>query len=127
MPLTDLWLWDVKASPEKHRILTGADWEPVYANLKKAAESGARLILRCPLIPDVNDEDPQLLRIAELANELGTSVQEIDLEPYHPLGEGKSRELGRNETFKSEFASDARKKHWANIISAHTKIPVQTF
>lgn len=127
LPLTDLWLWDVKAPPEKYKNLTGADWEPIHANLKKAAESGSNIVLRCPLVPDVNDEDPQLLRIAELANELGSSVQGIDLEPYHPLGEGKSRELGRNEIFKSEFVSDDRKKHWVSVISSHTKIPVRCF
>lgn len=123
LELVDLWLWDVKAAPEKHEELTGVPWEPIHANLKKLAGSGAALMLRCPLVPGVNDEDTQLIRIAELADRLDC-VQRIDLEPYHPMGEGKNLALGRNDAFHSAFASDADKKHWQETIAAHTAVPV---
>ena len=64
-----------------------------------------------------------LIRIASLANELGASVKQIDLEPYYPMGEGKSQELGRTDIFHSEFASVESKKRWQKVISAHTAPP----
>ena len=123
LELVDLWLWDVKAAPEKHEKLIGVPWEPIHDNLLKLAGSGAALMLRCPLVPGINDEAAQLIRIAELADRLG-GVQRIDLEPYHPLGEGKNLALGRNDSFHSAFASDADKKRWQETVAAHTAVPV---
>ena len=123
LPLVDLWLWDVKAPPEKHEKLTGVPWEPIFANLEKLAAAGGSVILRCPLIPQVNDEESQLIRIAELADGLGC-VQRIDLEPDHPLGEGKNRNLGRKNFFRSAFASSEDKDRWRETILSRTAIPV---
>ena len=127
LPFVDLWLWDVKATPEKYETLTGVPWDPIYKNLKNVAEAGGKIVLRCPLIPGVNDEDAHLIRIASLANELGASVKQIDLEPYHPMGEGKSQELGRTDIFHSEFASTDSKNHWKDVISSHTTVPVHLY
>ena len=123
LPLTDLWLWDVKAAPEKHETLTGVPAEPILENLRKIDRSGAATVLRCPLVPGVNDEETALRHIAALANELD-HARRIDLEPYHPLGEGKSRNLGRSEIFHADFASEADRNRWRETISALTRIPV---
>ena len=122
LPLVDLWLWDVKAVPEKHEKLTGVPAQPILENLKKLDQSGASIMLRCPLVPGINDEDVALNHIADLANTL-KNVQRIDLEPYHPMGEGKSRNLGRQDVFHAQFASDADKKRWCEEIAALTRIP----
>ena len=123
LPLVDLWLWDVKAVPEKHEKLTGVPAEPILENLKKLDAAGASIILRCPLVPGVNDEDAALHHIAALANALG-HVQQIDLEPYHPLGEGKSSNLGRKDVFHAPFASEADKKRWIETLSSLTQVPL---
>lgn len=88
-PFVDLWLWDVKASPDTHEKLTGVPSSIILDNLRHLDETGAKIILRCPMIPGINDGQAELLRIAELANTLH-GVRQIDLEPYHPLGEGKN-------------------------------------
>lgn len=119
LPLVDLWLWDVKTIPEKHEELTGVPAEPILANLKQLDQSGASIVLRCPLVPGVNDSDAELRHIAKLAN-AHPHVQRIDLEPYHPMGEGKERKLGRTSVFHSDFASDADKTRWRETISALT-------
>ena len=123
LPLVDLWLWDVKAVPEKHEDLTGVPAQPILDNLKRLDQSGASIILRCPLVPGINDEDAALHHIAELANTL-KNVQQIDLEPYHPMGEGKSRNLGRKDVFHAPFASEADKKRWVETLQSHTRIQV---
>lgn len=123
LPLVNLWLWDVKASPEKHEKLTGVPAEPILENLHKLDQAGGAIFLRCPLVPGVNDSDAELRHIATLANE-HPHVREIDLEPYHPLGEDKSRCLGRETVFHSGFASESDKSRWKETISALTKVPV---
>lgn len=122
LPFTDLWLWDIKALPEKHQDLTGVPFEPILDNLKKLSASGASIILRCPLVPGINDEDAHLFQIARLANEL-PGIREINLEPYHPMGEGKGVLLGREHIFHANFASDADKNRWKKIISSRTEVP----
>ena len=124
IPLVDLWLWDVKTVPEKHEELTGVPAGPILENLKLLDAAGASVILRCPLVPGVNDTDAELAHIAGLANAY-PHVQRIDLEPYHPLGEGKSRALGRANVFHSDFASDADKKRWRETIASLTRTPVR--
>ena len=122
-PFVDLWLWDVKASKERHQDLTGVPADPILANLRRLDESGANIILRCPLVPEKNDRNADLLQIAGLANSL-KSVVEIDLEPYHPLGESKSEQLGRKMIFHSGFVSEERKKHWVDFLKTKTAVPV---
>lgn len=119
----DLWLWDVKALPETHRKLTGVSSDLILDNLQKLNAAGGKIILRCPLIPDVNDEDQELLRIAKLASSLN-HVQEINLEPYHPLGEGKNLRLGKENLLHADFADPSRKAHWLEILKKHTQVPV---
>ena len=123
LPQVDLWLWDVKTVPEKHEKLTGVPAKPILENLKQLDLSGASIILRCPLVPGVNDSDAELKHIAALAN-AHQHVLQIDLEPYHPMGENKGQSLGRENVFHSDFASDADKKRWQETIAAHTAVPV---
>ena len=98
----DLWLWDVKAVPEHHRELTGIDSDLILENLRKLDAAGASIVLRCPLISGVNDTEADLAHIAAVANSL-KHVRRIDVEPYHPLGENKCRQLGRKPGYSGEF------------------------
>ena len=70
-----------------------------------------------------DDSDAELRHIAELANE-HPHIRQIDLEPYHPLGENKGRNLGRDRIFHAGFASDADKKRWCETLSSLTRTPV---
>ena len=124
LPLVDLWLWDVKATGEElHRRLTGVSDAPILENLRRMDEKGAALILRCPLVPGVNDDETHLRHIAELANTL-KSVRRIDLEPYHPLGENKSGRLGRREFFTASFVPEERMKFYREFLRRNTEVPV---
>lgn len=119
LPLTDLWLWDIKAAAAKHEELTGVPFEPILANLRKISDSDGQIILRCPLIPEVNDTEDHLISIGQLADSL-KGVQQIELEPYHPLGESKSLHLGRSHVFHSEFVTEEKKRFWLDILKKYT-------
>ena len=123
LPLVDLWLWDVKAPPSLHEKLVGCPAAPILDNLAFIAARGAAIVLRCPLVPNVNDSDESLANIARLA-ETTPGVRRIDIEPYHPLGEEKSRRLGRAEAFSAPFASDADKARWLDALHRLTSRPV---
>lgn len=123
LPLVDLWLWDNKATTAEHARLTGVENDLILRNLRLIDAQGAKTWLRCPLIPGVNDSLEHLSQIAELANSL-VGCQRIDLEPYHPLGEEKSRRLGRKEVFNGEFVDKAKVEEYKCLLADRTKVPI---
>ena len=94
VPLADLVLFDIKTViPAKHLALTGADNALVLKNLSLPDNHTTPFILRCPLIPELNDSPEELAGIAGLANKF-KHVRAIHIEPYHPLGRSKRQKLG---------------------------------
>ena len=90
VPLTRIFLYDYKETdPQRHLEYTGAPLQPILDNLLLLDQASAHIILRCPIIPGLNDRDDHLHGIARLANRL-RHVTEINLMPYHPLGASKS-------------------------------------
>ena len=88
-------LFDIKhIDPIAHRRLTGVGNELILANLRRVAKSGARVVLRQPLVPGCNADAETVRAIATLARELG--IAELQFLPYHRLGESKYQTLGRN-------------------------------
>ena len=99
LPLVDLWLYDVKElDPAAHQAYTTRPLAPILANLRQIDRShrerrtGA-IVLRCPMIPGLNDDSAELRRIASLADGLA-SVSRIDVIPYVPYGVEKAKRLG---------------------------------
>jgi glycyl-radical enzyme activating protein len=94
LTLTDLFLFDIKAtSPEPHKELTGVTNEIILENLDILYNSGASILLRCPLIPGINDTEAHLQGIATLAKKY-PRLMGIEVMPYHDLGRGKWEEIG---------------------------------
>lgn len=93
-PFVDLWLYDVKlldpANCLKH---TGRPLAPVLENLRHLDAAKRRIVMRCPMIPGINDDDSELAALGKLADEL-EMVEELNVEPYVPYGIDKARRLG---------------------------------
>ena len=123
MPLVDLWLWDFKAPAALHETLVGVPCDSILQNLQRLDAKGAPTILRCPLLPGVNDSNEALMEIARLANSL-KCLRQIDLEPYHPLGEDKNARLGKTDYFQAPFVNAETQTRWRNFLAAHVKVPV---
>jgi len=99
LPFVDLFLFDYKATdPVQHEALTGVSNELVLENLELLAGAGADIILRCPLVPGVNDSPEHLAAIAALARRL-SQIRHVELMPYHNMGRDKARRIGREMTF----------------------------
>jgi len=91
---TDLFLFDLKhMDPIAHRRLTGVDNALILSNLRLLAQSGARVALRLPLIPGLNDDEENIRRTGLLASSL-PGIRSIDVLPYHASARGKYAKLG---------------------------------
>ncbi len=92
--VTDIWLYDIKGlDSARHRDQVKVDNAPILRNLRWLDAHGARIILRCPMIPGVNDFKENLAALGRLADEL-KCVERVDVEPYVPYGIDKARKLG---------------------------------
>ena len=124
--LVDIFLFDYKETdPVKHKEYTGSDNRLIINNLKMLDDMGCNIILRCPIIPTLNDRDDHLSGIADMANIL-KNVLEINIEPYHPLGSGKSDMLGKEYALKElTFPEEATVQEWIDKIAEKTKVTVK--
>ena len=93
--LANLLLWDVKTlDPKRHRELTGVPLEPILENLAAVSRAGARIWLRLPVIPGVNDDAESVARAVALAGRTD-GVERVCLLPYHSTASGKRERLAR--------------------------------
>ena len=103
VPLTDLFLWDVKdTDPARHQANTGGSLQAVLANLRRADNLGARTRLRCILLSGVNLNEPHLAALCELFHSL-RHCEGIELLPYHTYGDSKNAQLGRSSAAHQEW------------------------
>jgi pyruvate formate lyase activating enzyme len=122
----DIFLFDYKISdPSDHKKYTGVSNELIISNLRALDSIGAKTVLRCPIIPGVNDNGEHFKKIGELASSL-ENIIEVNIEPYHPLGESKSEKLGKEYALSgTEFPSRENAEEWIKEISSYTDITVK--
>jgi pyruvate formate lyase activating enzyme len=108
--LTDLFLFDYKATdPGEHRRLTGVSNRLILDNLDYLYRRGAHIILRCPLVPGVNDTPEHLAGIAAL-NVRYPNLKGIEVMPYHDLGRDKAARIGGDYALASVPSADEETK-----------------
>lgn len=95
MPYTDLFLYDVKSLDSAvHEQYTGVGNELILDNLATLFLHGARVWIRVPVVPSVNDSEENILALKDWLADHGTP-EKIELLPYHRMGERKAAALGR--------------------------------
>ena len=125
-PYVDIFLYDYKLTDENEHIkYTGVSNKKIIENLYYLDSLGKSIILRCPIIPNINDNAVHFRGIADIANAL-RGVTEINIEPYHPLGKSKAEQLGKTYTVDiSEFPSEEKIAECIKEISSHTEKTVK--
>ncbi|NVM04080.1 MAG: glycyl-radical enzyme activating protein [Candidatus Helarchaeota archaeon] len=89
----DLILFDLKHSDSNnHEELTGKNNNIIIENIKKISDLKKPMIIRFPLIPGCNDSIENIKRIGEFVKILD-GVNEINIIPFHRLGESKYEKL----------------------------------
>lgn len=113
LPMVDLFLFDYKTTdPGLHRDLCGQDNQLILENLEFLYQNGAKIILRLPLIPGVNDGDEHLKAIAVLLT-THPGIDHGEIMAYHRLGVGKTQRLGmKHMPVDLPNATQAQKEAW---------------
>jgi pyruvate formate lyase activating enzyme len=94
-PYVDLFLYDVKVMDDAlHRQVTGASNRLILDNLHYLAEHNHPVLVRVPVIPNVNDDENNLRQIGEMVHSM-SNVQGVSILAYHKLGKDKYERLGR--------------------------------
>jgi pyruvate formate lyase activating enzyme len=126
MPAVDLFLYDLKETdPAKHQRYTGVSLQPILDNLFALDQAGAAICLRCPIVPGFNDCDEHFKAIATIANKM-KNVLEINLMPYHPLGESKLNRLGKPSIIDGKtFADEKTVALWVKTVQDGTTVTVK--
>lgn len=121
----DIFLLDCKLTDlELHKQYTGVDNRLILENLALLDELGAHIVLRCPILPDINLTDAHFDGLAALAKRFA-SIQQFDLEPYHPLGISKSERLGRAAAYANTDLMDKKLlEPYAALLRERTGLPV---
>lgn len=91
---TSLVMLDLKEmDPDKHRRLTGRDNANILAMARYLSEKGVPMWIRHVLVPGLTDEEQGLAEMGRFIQSLST-VQRVEVLPYHTLGLFKWKQLG---------------------------------
>ena len=117
--VTDVYLFDYKATDSaKHQRLTGVPVWPVLTSLDWLCTNGARVILRCPMIPGVNDDTDHLSGIAELSRSY-SAITSVEILTWHTMGQSKYRRLGieTDPQLPKDNTSEDQKVRYHDLLS----------
>ena len=91
---TDLVLLDIKHIDEdEHKALTGFSNNRTLDFAQFLSENGKKMWIRHVLVPDITDNDEYLHKLKRFIDGLST-VERVELLPYHTMGEVKYERLG---------------------------------
>jgi len=94
MKVTDLVMLDIKhIDPEGHKELTKQPNDNILAMARELSDLGVKMWIRHVLVPERNDKDEYLVRLADFIRTLKT-VERVEVLPYHTLGVHKWKTLG---------------------------------
>lgn len=94
MPVTDLFLFDWKLHDRKAAMrYLGVSMSPILRSLHKLMDRHCKVLLRCPIIPRVNDTPAHFDSILQLLEKY-PELLGAELLPYHNSGVDKSLQIG---------------------------------
>ena len=125
LPYTDLVLADIKHMENTlSRFITGAGNSANLRNLELINHEGIPVWIRYVIVPGVTDQPEHLQAMAVLAGSL-SSVNRIDLLPYHALGAHKWELLGLDyELADIDPPSPEQMKSLRQLVAAASHKPV---
>ncbi len=102
LPYVDFFLYDCKIiNNEKHIQYTGVSNELILENLIKLSENHCKIYLRMPVIQDVNATKENINETIVFLKEKSIIIEEINLLPYHNMGNSKYKRLGKSNPGKN--------------------------
>ena len=112
VPLVDHFLFDYKLSdPQLHKVMTGVSNELILKNLAILDKMNADIIVRCPIITDVNDSESHFQHIAALSHRY-KNIRCVEIMPYHDMGRQKATEIGSAYSMTQKSVADKTSDNW---------------
>ncbi|MFN8209291.1 MAG: glycyl-radical enzyme activating protein [Bacteroidales bacterium] len=110
---TDLILYDFKHYSESdHLKYTGVSNHRILDNLDFLCKAGKEVILRCPVIPGVNNTIEHFRAITDLSRKYDEIIQ-VELMPFHDYGFHKYEQTGmKRPSINSSAIPEKTKKMW---------------
>lgn len=94
VPLTNLFLYDLKLMDEKrHMATTGAGNHRILENLTRLGNHHNNIWIRVPVIPGINDHEENWIETARYVVSI-KGVTQVSLLPYHNTARDKYQRLG---------------------------------
>jgi pyruvate formate lyase activating enzyme len=119
LPYVDLFLYDYKETdPDLHRKYTGVPNTLILENLEKLSDAGARIVLRCPIIPSLNDREDHFRSIAVISVKY-RSIEGVEILPYHNLAQSKASRMGLNAREPYSQPAQDTTGGWVNIVRGY--------
>jgi glycyl-radical enzyme activating protein len=118
LPWVDYFYIDYKITgEEEHKLFTGVSSKQVLENIDFLYRNNTYVVLRCAIIPGINDNDAHFKAIAEMSKKY-KAVRQVHILPYHRYGESKYRQIGiKVPELHTEPVSDEQVNLWmARII-----------
>ena len=119
---TDIVLYDIKQmDSELHKKYTGLGNEKILENLINiSAKTECTIIVRCPVIPGCNDSEENMHALGRFLVENNIRCSEINLLPYHNMGESKLEQLEPNaESFTSHTPTENELENLRSILRGY--------
>lgn len=124
---TDLFLYDLKTMDTAvHRRWTNAGNERILHNLQALAGTGAKIIIRIPLVGGVNDTDENIEETAKFVAALAGEKKEVNLLPYHNIAQYKYMKLGKAGDFEilKEPAAESVERAVAKFVEFGIRVSI---
>lgn len=116
LPYIDLFLYDYKITgEEKHKKYTHVSNSLILENLNAAYGYGTEIILRCPIIPGINDDMEHMAGISDLSEKY-PNISRIELLAYHNMGVSKNEQLGIAAEIDQPNADESQKIKWLEML-----------
>jgi len=104
----DLFLYDIKImNDEAHIKYTGVSNQIILENLKKLSAKGENIIIRIPIIPDINDDMQNITDIGKSLKSM--NIKFIELLSYHNIASEKYARLGKSYALEDTRVPDKDK------------------
>ncbi|NIQ06331.1 MAG: glycyl-radical enzyme activating protein [Candidatus Korarchaeota archaeon] len=123
----DLFLFDLKLlDDEQHRTYTGVSNKVIKRNLRSlsAKGRGEDVILRFPVIPGITDTETNITALITFVSSL-SGIHEIDLLPFHNVGEKYERMRRLSRMGKRSSPSKDRIRNLVEKIKINTSLSVK--
>jgi len=117
LPFVDLFLFDYKHTDKQlHKKYTGVESTLILENLEFLYQQKASILLRCLIIPGINDNQNHFQEICNMSIKY-PELKGIEILSYHNFGVSKYTKTGKKYQFEnSETVSKQQREEWVNEL-----------